>query len=217
MLSSPCPLRGPLWGRAVPIRRAILHEGCTGTSVHPRCSVWQDKAGNGTTASVMFSASTTSWSFPPFTIHQHGGDEATGCQLYVPQSRMFSLLGLTKREQIKFGEKPEFPQGTEPIHDNDGKRAGKRNPGKGRLKWFTHPEGIGSARRLWLYMQEIPPGSRSGRHRHFAEEQIFVIKGRGYDFHDQQRWNWERGDLINIPSMVGHQHFNSDMETQSSC
>jgi len=52
---------------------------------------------------------------PPFTIHQHGGDEEVGCEIFVPQSRMFSILGLTKREQIKFGEKPTFPQGTEPF------------------------------------------------------------------------------------------------------
>jgi gentisate 1,2-dioxygenase len=59
-------------------------------------------------------------------------------------------------------------------------------------------------------MQEIPAGSRSGRHRHLAEEQVFVINGRGYDVHDGERWNWDKGDLISIPSMVEHQHFNSD-------
>ena len=47
---------------------------------------------------------------PPFTIHQHGGDEEAGCQIFVPQSRLFSLMGLTKREQIKFGDNPTFPQ-----------------------------------------------------------------------------------------------------------
>ena len=49
---------------------------------------------------------------PPFTIHQHGGDEDAGCQIFVPQSRLFSLMGLTKREQIKFGDNPTFPKGT---------------------------------------------------------------------------------------------------------
>ena len=42
------------------------------------------------------------------------------------------------------------------------------------------------------------------------EEQILVLRGRGYDIHDGQRWNWERGDLINIPAMTAHQHFNAD-------
>ena len=33
------------------------------------------------------------------------------------------------------------------------------------------------------YMQVIPPGSRSGRHRHLAEECLYVVEGRGYDLH----------------------------------
>src|SRR5262249_7439474 len=63
---------------------------------------------------------------PPFTIHQHGGDEELGSQIFVPQGRLFSLLGLTKREQIKFGENPTFPQGAEPLHDEHGKLIGYR-------------------------------------------------------------------------------------------
>src|SRR5262249_53001971 len=63
---------------------------------------------------------------PPFTIHQHGGDENDGAQIFVPQSRMLSILGLTKREQIKFGEKPKFPDGTTPLHDENGKLIGYR-------------------------------------------------------------------------------------------
>ena len=63
---------------------------------------------------------------PPFTIHQHGGDEDAGCQIFVPQSRLFSLMGLTKREQIKFGDNPTFPKGTEPLHDEQGKLIGYR-------------------------------------------------------------------------------------------
>jgi len=63
---------------------------------------------------------------PPFTIHQHGGDEDAGCQIFVPQSRLFSLMGLTKREQIKFGDNPTFPTGTEPLQDEQGKLIGYR-------------------------------------------------------------------------------------------
>ncbi|HEY0569235.1 MAG TPA: hypothetical protein VGD13_14090, partial [Xanthobacteraceae bacterium] len=33
------------------------------------------------------------------------------------------------------------------------------------------------------YMQVIPPGSRSGKHRHLAEECLYVLQGRGYDLH----------------------------------
>ena len=77
------------------------------------------------------------------------------------------------------------------------------------------------------YMQIIPPGSRSGRHRHLAEECVYVIEGGGYDLHEDcdveitdvfewkpvgklQRFDWEAGDVIYIPPNTIHQHFNAD-------
>ncbi len=77
------------------------------------------------------------------------------------------------------------------------------------------------------YMQIIPPGSRSGKHRHLAEECVYVIEGRGYDIHqdcdveitdtfewkpqaETKRFEWEAGDYIYIPPNTIHQHFNAD-------
>jgi mannose-6-phosphate isomerase-like protein (cupin superfamily) len=77
------------------------------------------------------------------------------------------------------------------------------------------------------YMQIIPPGSRSGKHRHLAEECLYVIEGRGYDLHQDcdveitdtyhwkpqdeiKRYEWEAGDVIYIPPNTIHQHFNAD-------
>ena len=79
------------------------------------------------------------------------------------------------------------------------------------------------------YMQVIPPGSRSGKHRHLAEECLYVLEGRGYDLHQDcdveitdtyhwkpqdevKRWEWEAGDVIYIPPNTIHQHFNADPE-----
>ncbi len=77
------------------------------------------------------------------------------------------------------------------------------------------------------YMQVIPPGSRSGKHRHLAEECLYVLEGRGYDQHQDcdveitdtyhwkpqdevKRYEWEAGDVIYIPPNTIHQHFNAD-------
>ncbi len=77
------------------------------------------------------------------------------------------------------------------------------------------------------YMQAIPPGSRSGRHRHLAEECLYVLEGRGYDLHQDcdveitdtyhwkpqeeiKRYDWEAGDVIYIPPNTIHQHINAD-------
>ena len=77
------------------------------------------------------------------------------------------------------------------------------------------------------YMQIIPPGSRSGKHRHLAEECLYVLEGRGYDLHQDcdveitdtyhwkpqdevKRYEWEAGDVIYIPPNTIHQHFNAN-------
>ena len=77
------------------------------------------------------------------------------------------------------------------------------------------------------YMQILPPGSRSGKHRHLAEECVYVLEGRGYDLHQDcdveigdeytwkaqdeiKRFEWEAGDVIYIPPQTIHQHFNAD-------
>jgi quercetin dioxygenase-like cupin family protein len=77
------------------------------------------------------------------------------------------------------------------------------------------------------YMQLIPPGSHSGKHRHLAEECLYVVEGRGYDLHQDcdveitdtyhwkaqdevKRYEWEAGDVIYIPPNTIHQHFNAD-------
>ena len=77
------------------------------------------------------------------------------------------------------------------------------------------------------YMQIIPPGSRSGKHRHLAEECLYVLEGHGYDLHVDcdveitddfhwtpqevaQRFDWEAGDIIYVPPNTIHQHFNAD-------
>jgi uncharacterized RmlC-like cupin family protein len=77
------------------------------------------------------------------------------------------------------------------------------------------------------YMQVIPPGSRSGKHRHLAEECLYVVEGYGYDLHQDcdveitdtykwtpqaeiKRFEWEAGDVIYVPPCTIHQHFNTD-------
>lgn len=77
------------------------------------------------------------------------------------------------------------------------------------------------------YMQIIPPGSKSGRHRHLAEECLYVLEGEGFDLHQDcdveitdtyhwkpqdeiKRFEWKAGDVIYIPPNTIHQHFNKN-------
>src|SRR5438034_4286340 len=79
------------------------------------------------------------------------------------------------------------------------------------------------------YMLIIAPGSRSGKHRHLAEECLYVLEGRGYDLHQDcdveitdtyhwkpqdevKRYVWAAGDVIYIPPNTIHQHFNASAD-----
>ena len=80
---------------------------------------------------------------------------------------------------------------------------------------------------LDIYMQLIPASSRSGKHRHMAEEYMFILEGKGHSLHwdvDMElgeeycwkvqempsKWEWEQGDSVYIPPNTIHQHFNPD-------
>lgn len=80
-----------------------------------------------------------------------------------------------------------------------------------------------------IYQQLLPPGGRSGKHRHMAEEVFYVLEGKGYDLHwdpafdcdeeyswtwanEPKRYDWEAEDIVYIPPYTIHQHFNADPE-----
>jgi len=100
----------------------------------------------------------------------------------------------------------------------------------GLLKHMVNEQLNTRAETIDIYMQVILPGSKSGRHRHFAEEAFYVAEGAGYDLHwdcdvesDQsgwrwivpdkpQRFEWKAGDVVYIPPATIHQHFNAGSE-----
>lgn len=82
-----------------------------------------------------------------------------------------------------------------------------------------------------LYMQVVPPGSRSGKHRHMGEEVVFVLEGSGYDHHwdtdielvsteevrfvvdeEPKRFDYRAGDAVYVPTNTVHQHVNDGDE-----
>ena len=104
------------------------------------------------------------------------------------------------------------------------------NSPHGLLKHIINESMNTRAETVDAYMQVIPPGSRSGKHRQLAEQAFYVIEGRGYDIHmdcdlaitddkyawepdgEEKRFEWEAGDLVYIPPNTISQHFNGDPE-----
>ena len=98
---------------------------------------------------------------------------------------------------------------------------------QGKLKHIVNAEMNVRVNSVDMYMQELPPGGRSGKHRHMADEVLYVLEGSGYDLHwdvdlaigetyewkvadAPSRWEWSDGDLVWVPPNTVHQHFNAD-------
>lgn len=72
-------------------------------------------------------------------------------------------------------------------------------------------------RSLDAHIDEIPPGGRSGKHRHTNEAVIYIVQGRGYSILQKEdgpeiKLEWKEGDVFSPPLNAWHQHFNTDSE-----
>lgn len=107
----------------------------------------------------------------------------------------------------------------------------ERSP-DGLLKHLCHEKLNTRECCIEAYMQFLPGGGKSGKHRHMWEEVIFVAEGTGYDLHwdlkfdclDAFKWDWEtepkrfewtRGDFIYLPPFTTHQHFNASAKDEA--
>lgn len=80
----------------------------------------------------------------------------------------------------------------------------------GKIKYLLSPYDPSPLLLYDCFIQEIPPGGRSGKHRHLSEEVHKILSGRGYDMQDGKRYDWSAEDIVAIPVNTVHQHFNAD-------
>jgi quercetin dioxygenase-like cupin family protein len=128
-----------------------------------------------------------------------------------------TLQDAAERPQRNAGRKKIIPPEEQPWE----------NSRQGLIKHLVNDQMNSLVETVDIYMQIIPPGSRSGKHRHLAEECLYVLEGRGYDIHvdcdleitdryewkpqdEEKRFEWEAGDMIYVPPNTIHQHFNAD-------
>ena len=87
---------------------------------------------------------------------------------------------------------------------------------QGLMRWYMHPDIKDTILTTnVVYVQEIPPGSRSGRLRFQGDQVIYVVEGRGYTMLDGTKHPWKAGDCLNLPLRkpgIVVQHFNDDPE-----
>lgn len=88
--------------------------------------------------------------------------------------------------------------------------------GFGKQRWYMHPAIKDTViRNLMFYMQEIPPGSRTGRLKTQGNEVLLILQGNGYTTIDGVKHFWKAGDVVGLPVRERGliiQHFNLDSE-----
>ena len=81
------------------------------------------------------------------------------------------------------------------------------------MRWYLHPLVQSTCMfNLQIYVQEIPPGSRSGRLLHQGNGVLYVLEGQGYTLIDGQKYHWAKNDVLQLPLRtkgVVIQHYNS--------
>ncbi len=60
------------------------------------------------------------------------------------------------------------------------------------------------------FFEDFPGGTQGLRHGHMNEAVFYILKGRGYEIHDGEKYEWEAGDIVIVPNGAVHAHFNAD-------
>lgn len=69
---------------------------------------------------------------------------------------------------------------------------------------------------LQVHFVQLPPGTSNRGHGHQNEAAFYILEGRGYEIHDDRRYDWEKGDLVLVHTDSVHRHFNPYEETATA-
>jgi gentisate 1,2-dioxygenase len=87
---------------------------------------------------------------------------------------------------------------------------------QGFMRWYLNPVMEDRVINPFIfYVQNIPPGSRSGRVKTQGSQVFYIWEGKGYTSLNGVRHNWEEGACVQlplIPTGAIFQHFNTDPE-----
>ena len=87
---------------------------------------------------------------------------------------------------------------------------------QGFMRWYLHPVMEDKVINPFIfYVQNIPPGSRSGRVQTQGSQVFYIWEGKGYTTMNGVKHIWEAGACVLIPLLPRgtiFQHFNTDQE-----
>jgi len=82
----------------------------------------------------------------------------------------------------------------------------------GNLAYVVDPRIGFHSKALGVVMAEIPPGKRSGAHRHLYDEINFIVGGHGKIIVADTEYEFDTLDVLSIPVFQWQQYFNTGTE-----
>lgn len=131
-------------------------------------------------------------------------------KLVAKQEQPLSGTAITEMVQREAWNKKNPPVEAPIVKDLKTTELVAREYRKTRARFYR----LGGAIRLQPHLSELPADSASVKHRHTTEAVLYIVKGKGYttiqyDGEEEQRIDWEEGDMLGIPLWSWHQHFNT--------
>jgi quercetin dioxygenase-like cupin family protein len=120
------------------------------------------------------------------------GGEPTSAELYYEQLEYAQEEEKRRRQSKVVVRQKDLKFGSTPM---------------GRIAYAVDPRLGFHVKLLSTVVAEVPPGKRSGAHRHLYEETDFVLAGSGYAIVDDRRYDFKKGDSLIIPRFAWHQYF----------
>jgi mannose-6-phosphate isomerase-like protein (cupin superfamily) len=92
---------------------------------------------------------------------------------------------------------------------DDGKVAHSGDSDESRTWWRIGPgDEDFLTQTIQVHFVELPPHSSNHGHGHQNEAAFYILEGRGYEIHDDQRYDWAKDDLVFVHTDSVHRHFN---------
>lgn len=128
------------------------------------------------------------------------------------KGRVF-VRGLTS-ETYGLGEFRRQQLAVERVRDDsvvvdDAKVAHSGDSEKSRTWWRIGPgDEDFLTQTIQVHFDELPPQSSNHGHGHQNEAAFYILEGRGYEIHDDKRYDWAKDDLVYVHTDSVHRHFN---------
>jgi mannose-6-phosphate isomerase-like protein (cupin superfamily) len=102
----------------------------------------------------------------------------------------------------------------ESVVTDDGSVGHSSEKGKGHTNWRIGPgDEDFLTQTINVHFVELKPQSSNSGHGHQNEAAFYILEGRGYEVHDDQRYDWAKDDLVFVHTDSVHRHFNPYDET----